>query len=123
MQALHPIVATAFSIVNKTNTKALQVANNNVLVNAILYNPAAALQFLEQAGPGSARAFFDEWFAAISTPSRLPRVHDKKLSIMALCALMEMDPAGVPASIQDGFHNIVAGALQLFQEYPKAVQG
>ncbi|KAL1950524.1 hypothetical protein VTO73DRAFT_5648 [Trametes versicolor] len=120
--ALQPIVTTAYSIVNKTNTKALQVANNNVLVNAILYNPAATLQFLEQVGPGSARTFFDEWFAAIAAPSRLPRVHDKKLSIMALCALMEMDPAGVPASIQDGFHNIVAGALQLFQEYPKAVQ-
>ncbi|KAH9851744.1 ARM repeat-containing protein [Lenzites betulinus] len=120
--ALQPIVTTSFSIIKKINTKALQVANNDVLINAILYNPAATLNILEQNGPGTARAFFDEWFAAINNPSLLPRVHDKKLSIMALCALMEMDPANVPESIQEGFHGVVSGALKLFQEYPKAVQ-
>ncbi|KAI0632293.1 ARM repeat-containing protein [Trametes polyzona] len=120
--ALQPIITTALSIVDKTNTKALQIANLNVLVNAILYNPAATLHILEQAGPGTARKFFDEWFATIAVPNRLPRVHDKKLSIMALCALMEMDAANVPESIREGFHGIVSGALTLFQEYPKAVQ-
>ncbi|KAI0769096.1 ARM repeat-containing protein [Trametes elegans] len=120
--ALQPIITTALSLGKNVNTKALQIANLNVLVNAILYNPTATLHILEQAGPGTARKFFDEWFAAINAPARLPRVHDKKLSIVALCALMEVDPANVPESIQEGFHGIVSAALKLFQEYPKAVQ-
>ena len=108
---------------DKAETNALRLANLNVLVNAILYNPAAALHILEQAGPGTARKVFDKWFAAINVEARLPRVHDKKLSIMALCALMEMDPANIPESVQEGWPGIVSGALKLFQEYPKAVQG
>ncbi|KAI0657254.1 ARM repeat-containing protein [Cubamyces menziesii] len=120
--ALQPIVNTALSVVDKAQTNALRLANLNVLVNAILYNPAATLHIMEQAGAGTARKFFDKWFESIKVDNRLPRVHDKKLSIMALCTLMEMDPANVPASIQEGFHGIVSGALKLFQEYPKAVQ-
>ena len=77
---------------------------------------------MEQAAPGTARKFFDQWFAAINVEARLPRVHDKKLSIVALCALMEMDPTAIPASLQEGFPGIVSGALKLFQEYPKAVK-
>ncbi|KAI0372335.1 ARM repeat-containing protein [Pilatotrama ljubarskyi] len=120
--ALQAIITTALSVVDKAETNALRLANLNVLVNAILYNPAAALHIMEQAGPGTARSFFDKWFAAINVEARLPRVHDKKLSIMALCALMEIDPANVPESIKEGFYGIVSGALKLFQEYPKAVQ-
>ncbi|KAI8978716.1 ARM repeat-containing protein [Trametes punicea] len=120
--ALQPIVNTALSVVDKAETNALRLANLNVLVNAILYNPAATLHILEQAGPGTARKFFDKWFESIKLENRLPRVHDKKLSIMALCALMEVDPANIPNSIKEGFHGIVSGALKLFQEYPKAVQ-
>lgn len=108
---------------DKASTNALRLANLNVLVNAILYNPAATLHILEQAGPGTARKFFDKWFASINVEARLPRVHDKKLSVMALCALMEIDPANIPDSVQEGWPGIVSGALKLFQEYPKAVQG
>ncbi|CDO69881.1 hypothetical protein BN946_scf184884.g40 [Trametes cinnabarina] len=120
--ALQPIVSTALSVVDKAETNALRLANLNVLVNAILYNPVATLHIMEQAAPGTARKFFDKWFEAIKQDNRLPRVHDKKLSIMALCALMEIDPTNVPDSIKEGFHGIVSGALKLFQEYPKAVQ-
>lgn len=121
--ALQPIIATALPVMDKAETNALRLANLNVLVNAILYNPAAALHILDQAGPGVARKFFDKWFAAINVEARLPRVHDKKLSIVALCALMEMDPANIPESVKEGWPGIVSGALKLFQEYPKAVQG
>ncbi len=122
-QALQPIIATALPVMDKAETNALRLANLNVLVNAILYNPAAALHILDQAGPGVARKFFDKWFAAINVEARLPRVHDKKLSIVALSALMEMDPANIPESVKEGWPGIVSGALKLFQEYPKAVAG
>ena len=121
--AVQPIIATALPVIEKAETNALRLAALNVLVNAVLYNPGASLRILDQAGPGVARGFFDKWFAAINAPARLPRVHDKKLSIVALCALMEVDPANVPESIQEGFHGIVSAVLKLFQEYPKAVQG
>ncbi|TBU59052.1 ARM repeat-containing protein [Dichomitus squalens] len=120
--ALQPIIATALPVIAKAETNMLRLAALNVVINAVLYNPAAALHILDQAGPGVARGFFDQWFAAINVEGRLPRVHDKRLSIVALCALMEVDPASIPQSVQEGFPGIVSGALKLFQEYPKVVQ-
>ena len=104
-------------------TNSLRLANLEVLINAVLYNAPAALQLMETIRPGAARAFFDKWFAAVNADGALPRVHDKRLSIVALCALMEVYPAAIPQSVQEGFPGIVSGALKLFQEYPKVVQG
>lgn len=73
---------------------------------------------------GASRVFFDKWFETIKNAStRLPRVHDKKLSVAALCALLEMDPSGVPEPLQPGWHGIVAGALHIFVDLPKAIAG
>jgi len=78
---------------------------------------------MEVTKAGSARIFFDQWFIAINTDARLPRVHDKKLSVLALCALMEMAPAAVPASLREGWPGIVGGALKIFKTLPKAIEG
>lgn len=103
-------------------TNALRLANLEVLVNAVLYNPQAALHLMESSRPGKARAFFDQWFAAISSAdTRLPRVHDKKLSILALCALMEMEPVTIPPTLTDGWPTIVSGALKIFKGLPQAI--
>lgn len=67
--------------------------------------------------------FFDKWFAAINAVGGLPRVYDKKLTIITLCALMELDPAGIPDSLREGWPGIVAGALKVFKDLPKAVAG
>ena len=91
-------------------------------MNAVLYNPHAALVIMESSRPGMARLFFDKWFAAINVPSHLPRVHDKKLSIMALCALLEMEPATIPPSLSDGWSGIVAGILKIFKNLPEAIR-
>ena len=94
-----------------------------MLINSVLYNPAAALHIMESARPGTARGFFDKWFAAINTDNHLPRVHDKKLTIMALCALLEMDPSAVPESVREGWPLIVAGTLKVFKDLPRAIEG
>lgn len=79
---------------------------------------------MEATHAGSSRVFFDKWFAAIgAADAKLPRVHDKKLSIMALCALLELDAASIPGPLQSGWPAIVAGALKLFEGLPKAVAG
>ena len=77
---------------------------------------------MESIRPGTSRLFFDKWFEAINSDNRLPRVHDKKLSITALCALLEMDPAAVPEPIREGWPQIVGGALRVFKDLPKAVE-
>ncbi|PPQ78743.1 hypothetical protein CVT25_010746 [Psilocybe cyanescens] len=119
---LQPIIATALALVDKTETPSLRLANLEVLINAVLYNPSAALHLMEAYKSGMARLFFDRWFVAINTDSRLPRVHDKKLSLLALCALMEMTPDSVPETVRDGWPGIVGGALKIFKTLPKAIE-
>ena len=119
--ALQLIIVTALGQLDKAESSALRLANLEVLINGILYNPVAALQIMENHAPGAARVFFDQWFAAING-EKLPRVHDKKLTIIAFCALLELDPAGVPSSLKDGWHGIVGGALTVFKELPAAIE-
>lgn len=94
----------------------------NTLINAVLYNPVLALQIMHAQGNGLLRAFFDQWFVALKTDSALPRAHDKQLSIIALCSLLEMNPAAVPDSLRDGWSGLLGGALRLFKELPKALE-
>jgi importin-7 len=95
-----------------------------VLVNAVLYNPSAALQIMESFRAGAATQFFDTWFASIrEADKRLPRVHDKKLSILALCALLELSPAEIPENLHKGWPGIISGVLKLFKDLPKAIEG
>ncbi|KAF4617901.1 hypothetical protein D9613_006252 [Agrocybe pediades] len=119
---LQIIIATALNLMDNINTPALRLANLEVLINAVLYNPSAALVLMENHKAGTAQVFFNQWFASINNDARLPRVHDKKLSLLALCALMEVPPEAVPESLRGGWHNIVAGALKLFKALPKAIE-
>lgn len=123
LQALPTIIATAVKTQDAANSTSLRLANLEVLINTVLYNPGAALHLMESYAPGTARAFFDKWFEAINGDNRLPRVHDKKLSAMALSALLEMDPAQIPDSVKEGWPGIVSGALRIFKDLPKAIAG
>lgn len=122
-QALQTIIVTALGHLDKSETASLRLANLEVLINAVLYNPTATLHIIEAFRPGMARVFFDKWFAAITSEGRLPRVHDKKLSILALCALLELAPSAVPETLQNGWHGIVGGVLKIFKDLPKAIAG
>ncbi|KAF8157919.1 armadillo-type protein [Crassisporium funariophilum] len=119
---LQTIIGTALNIADDSQTSALRLANLEVLVNAVLYNPSAALHMMEIFKVGMGRTFFDRWFAAINTEKGLPRVHDKKLSILALCALLEMQPESVPESLREGWPGIVGGVLKIFKTLPKAIE-
>ncbi|KAK7054442.1 Nonsense-mediated mRNA decay protein 5 [Paramarasmius palmivorus] len=121
-QALSTFIVTAVDYIDIAETSALKLALLNVLVNAVLYNPSAALHIMETSKPGSARVFFDKWFAAINkNETLLPRVHDKKLSILALSSLLELDPAAIPEQLREGWPGIVGGILKLFKDLPKAI--
>lgn len=78
---------------------------------------------MERVSAGAARTFFDRWFASITaSDTKMPRVHDKKLSILTLAALMEMPAESVPESLREGWPGIVGGALKLFKDLPKAIE-
>jgi len=72
---------------------------------------------------GLARALLDEWFVTLKSPNgkALPRVHDKRLSVIALSALMEIDPSHVPPSLKDGWPGLLGGALNVFVTLGEAI--
>ncbi|KAF8500772.1 armadillo-type protein [Russula emetica] len=118
---LEHIIATAFRHLDKTETKSFELANLEVLVNAVLYNPGAALSSMDAQRPHGAQMFFGRWFAAVDKEHGLPRVHDKTLSIVAMSALLEMKAGAVPAELREGWPGIVGGAIKVFKGLPKAV--
>lgn len=122
---LATIIGTALDQMAKTHTSSLKLSNLEVLMNAILYNPPAALHIMEAdpARPGLLRVFFDKWFAQIKDDLHLPRVHDKKLCVLALCALLELHPSLIPPVLKDGWPGILAGCLRIFVDFPKSIEG
>ncbi|KAI6030440.1 armadillo-type protein [Pisolithus orientalis] len=118
---LQGIIRTAFDNLDGGNGYSFKLANMEVLINTVYYNSTAALHLLENYKPGSSRVFFDRWFAIINVDSKLPTVHDKKLSILALCKLLEVDISLVPEILKGGWPGIVTGALNIFKSLPQAV--
>ncbi|KAK2463383.1 hypothetical protein APHAL10511_004609 [Amanita phalloides] len=120
---LQIITITALRHLDKAESKSLKLSNLEVLVNTVLYNPKAALHFIESFRPGMARAFFENWFGAIkSADTKLPRVHDKKLNIVALCALLKLAPGDIPPILKDGWPAIVGGIIKIFKDLPSAIE-
>ncbi|THH06885.1 hypothetical protein EW145_g3782 [Phellinidium pouzarii] len=122
--ALPTVVELSLGLLENKGTTALRLANLESLINTVLYNPSAALHLMETVRPGAARNFFDKWFAALraSAGKGLPRVHDKKLSILTMCELLNMDSAAIPLSLQEGWTGIVSAILHTFQGLPEAVE-
>ncbi|PVF92855.1 ARM repeat-containing protein [Serendipita vermifera] len=103
-------------------TRSLRLANLNVLINSILYNANAAFQIIEGLSPNFSRTVFDKWFKTMNEKDGLPRVHDMKLSLMALCGLLELEEASIPPSLKDGWAGIVPAVLEIFKKLPDAMQ-
>jgi len=51
----------------------------------------------------------------------LPRVHDMKLSILTLCALLEMNGNLIPEHLREGWASLLPGALSIFKTLPAAI--
>ncbi|CAE6520075.1 unnamed protein product [Rhizoctonia solani] len=111
------VITHALSKAPSAKTKSFKSHLLNVLVAALYCSPALSLRALGS----SARPVFDRWFVALRNGS-LPRVHDKKLSILAFCALLKLERENVPPPLLDGWVGIVSAVLQLLEEYPKALE-
>ncbi|KAF3484232.1 karyopherin [Arthroderma uncinatum] len=101
----------------ETQTKSYLIHLMEMVINAIYYNPGLALQVLE--GGQWTNKFFSTWFSNIDS---FKRVHDKKLSIVAICALLTLRAEDVPASIQPGWPRLLQGVTRLFQTLPNAMK-
>ena len=120
---MQAIVHTALAHFDSAKTNKFRLANLEVLINCVLYNPVAGLHLIEAYSPGMAGTFLDRWFAAIKEESGLPRVYDKRLTIIALSALMEMEQSTIPEPLSKAWPFMVSGALKVFEGLPKAVAG
>ena len=95
--------------------KAYRVHLLEMVINAIYYNPILALQVLES--NGWTNKFFSSWFSNIES---FTRVHDKKLSICAISALLTLNATEVPTSVQQGWPRLLQGIVRIFQTLPAA---
>jgi hypothetical protein len=102
---------------DEPKVKSLRIHLMEVIINSIYYNPALALHVLE--ANGWTNKFFSLWFSSIDNFSR---VHDKKLCISAICALLTLNAQSVPVSVQQGWPRLLQGVVRLFQTLPAALK-
>ena len=97
--------------------KAYKLHLIEMVINALYYNPILALQVLESRG--WTNKFFSIWFGSIDN---FRRVHDKKLCVAAISALLTIRGDQVPQSVQTGWPRLLTGATYLFRTLPQAIK-
>ncbi|KAK5130976.1 hypothetical protein LTR08_001387 [Meristemomyces frigidus] len=97
--------------------KSYRIHLMEMVINAIYYNPRLALTMLE--ANDWTNKFFSFWFSSIDS---FTRVHDKKLSIGAITALLTLNSNEVPHSVQQGWPRLLQGIVRLFQTLPAAMK-
>lgn len=102
---------------NEVKVKSYRIYLMEMIINAIYYSPTLALRTLES--NGWTNKFFSSWFSNIEG---LTRVHDKKLSIVAISALLILRADEVPSSVQQGWPRLLQGVVRLFQTLPAAMK-
>jgi hypothetical protein len=102
---------------SEVKVKSYRIHLMEMVINAIYYNPSLTLHVLES--KGWTNKFFSLWFSSIDS---FTRVHDKKLSIAAIVALLTLNPDQVPGSVQQGWPRLLQGIVRLFQTLPAATK-
>ncbi|KAL6871383.1 armadillo-type protein [Trichoderma novae-zelandiae] len=97
--------------------KSYKIHLMEMVINAVHYNPMLTLQVLET--NGWTNRFFSLWFGSMSS---FTRVHDKKLCIVAISALLGLNHEQVPASISVGWPRLLQGITELFRTLPSAMR-
>lgn len=101
----------------EVKVKSYKIHLMEMVINAVYYNPVLALQILES--NGWTNKFFSLWFSNIDS---FTRVHDKKLSISAIVALLSLNADQIPTSVQQGWPRLLQGIVRLFQTLPAATK-
>lgn len=93
---------TVLTAPEEPKVKSYKIHLMEMIINAIYYNPILTLQVLEQ--KGWTNKFFSLWFGSMDT---FTRVHDKKLCIVAIVALLGLSPEHIPASVSVGWPRLL----------------
>ncbi|KAI8890600.1 ARM repeat-containing protein [Backusella circina FSU 941] len=88
-----------------------------VVINCIYYNPALTLRILEE--NQWTQGFFALWFSSLD---QFTRVHDKKLTIVALCSLLSLPSDQVPVALQSDWNQILLSIAYVFKGLPNAIE-
>ncbi|KAF8934669.1 hypothetical protein BGZ52_003629 [Haplosporangium bisporale] len=113
-----PILTLVFEYlapVDKIQTVEFKVQAIEVVMNALYYNAGVTLRLLEE--NGWTQRFFGAWFGSLE---KFSRVHDKKLSIIALCAILSVPVEQLPPALQNGWPQVLNGILSNFEGLPIA---
>lgn len=102
---------------NELKVKSYRIHLLEMVINAVYYNPILALRQLE--ANGWTNKFFSSWFSNIES---FTRVHDKKLSIVAISTLLSLPVEDIPTSVQQGWPRLLQGVVRLFQTLPAAIK-
>lgn len=105
---LENIVELALNRLSKAKNTFLKVLLLEVVVNSLYYNPPLLLNILEKRG--WTQEVFSMWFTLIP---KFKRLHDRKISIVALSSLFRLPIPNLPSVIQLGFKQIIETLISL----------
>ncbi|KAK1758370.1 nonsense-mediated mRNA decay protein 5 [Echria macrotheca] len=116
---VHGFINMAMGVLasQEVKVKSYRIHLMEMVINAIYYNPILTLQVLESSE--WTNKFFSLWFSSMDSFSR---VHDKKLCIMAIVALLNLSPDQVPQSVSVGWPRLLQGISILFSSLPLAIK-
>ncbi|KAK1845535.1 nonsense-mediated mrna decay protein [Colletotrichum chrysophilum] len=109
----------AMNVLNAQDVKvkAYKIHLMELVINSIHYNPILTLHILET--KGWTNRFFSLWFGSMGN---FTRVHDKKLCIVAISALLSLKADQVPQSVSVGWPRLLQGITELFKTLPAAMK-
>ncbi|KAI8325447.1 ARM repeat-containing protein [Martensiomyces pterosporus] len=111
-------LAAAYLLVKDAiETRGFLVYSLEVILNALHYNPVITLNVLEQY-----KWTEDIFTRLMQNVDKFTRVHDKKLLILGLTAILSVPASQLPASLQTGLPQVFDGVLQTFRSFDKAVE-
>ncbi|KAK3337479.1 armadillo-type protein [Cercophora scortea] len=97
--------------------KSYKIHLMEMVINAIYYNPVLSLHILE--ANNWTNKFFSLWFGSMES---FNRVHDKKLCIVGIIALLSLHADQVPQSVAVGWPRLLQGITILFKSLPSAMK-
>lgn len=121
MQIVPTILGHALTIITRQNTHEEPIITTTLylhalelVINALFYNPILTIQYLD--AHKQTQVVFEKWSKKLD---KFFRVHDRKLGIVAVCAILASLPS-LPAFVEAGGH-LLNIAAKLFEGLPDAL--
>jgi len=98
-------------------TTSLFLHSLELVILAVSYNPQQTIAILDR--HDWTQQFFAQWFKNLP---KYTRVHDKKMTLWAICALFDwLNGVGAASPLVGNVAQLVQGALEVFKTYPRAL--